>query len=301
MRKRNLLIWIRHKIFTLLLEKVVFQEAGFERNHFGSIISPLEIRVAWDHNLTERALKIRNYFSEVSIVENSGDIYVRLGSQNDGGYILPKEYQKLDSCISGGIGDDNNFEYHLALNGMRVLQFDPSIEEPPHSHKLLIFRREGLGNGFNSLLDATTKFAQDFNTKSNKLLLKLDIEGFEWEVLDPKLFPEINSEVFPKLEIIVIEFHGLSQLYDDLKYKQMTRVLDNLLLSYSPIWINGNNCRTYSQIGGVPILDVLECTFVRRNQAQRTQESMPNLKLTKNEFTNVIGRAPLHIQSFINN
>ena len=264
-------IRVRHQIFSRILEKFVFGSDGFEKNLFGSIISPLEMRLAWAPELETRALTFRSFFREV-LKNNSNDGKLqRVGSDFDGGYFLPENYLEIDGVISAGIGDDNNFEFALASLGKKVLQFDPTISAPPHSHLNMSFVSKYVDKS-NNLNECFNLFSTMFNFSLENALLKIDIEGSEWELFNNPEETLNKLDFLPRVHTLVIEFHGISQIHDEDKWENMKNSLITILTNFEPIALAGNNCRAFFQLGGVPMLDVFEVTFVRRTDKFQLQE-----------------------------
>jgi hypothetical protein len=262
---------VRHWVFSKILKKFVFGSDGFEKNLFGSIISPLEMRLAWAPELETRALTIRSFFREV-LKNNSNDVKLqRVGSDFDGGYFLPENYLEIDGVISAGIGDDNNFEFVLASLGKKVLQFDPTISAPPLSHPNMRFVSKYV-NKSNNLNECFNFYSSMFNYSLENALLKIDIEGSEWELFNnPEETPN-KLDFLPRVHTLVIEFHGISQIQEDDKWEDIKYSLTTILTNFEPVALSGNNCRAFFQLGGVPMLDVFEVTFVRRTDKFQFQE-----------------------------
>ena len=121
---------------------------------------------------------------------------------------------KKDSIvISGGVGGDISFEEELAERyNSKIFLFDPT--ESGKNIKIIseqiILIEQGLaGTTRTSVLDDEKEYScvsiTDFcrrNNISEIELVKLDIEGYEYEVLDDIL----NSNL--KINQIVLEFHG---------------------------------------------------------------------------------------------
>ena len=83
---------------------------------------------------------------------------VRLGSANDGGYVLPALNFDGAYLYSGGISDNCDFEQELADQGMSVFMLDGSIESAPQEHPRFVFESKFLsrcssGEKYLSLLD----------------------------------------------------------------------------------------------------------------------------------------------------
>lgn len=282
----------RHYLFSKVLEKFVFGSKGFEKNIFGSIISPLEMTINWDSELEFRALKVRSYFQELDNHSCSRLDLVRVGSSSDGGYFLPRNYTQIDGVISAGIGDDNNFEFQLANLGKNVLQFDPTILAPPLQHPNMKFVPRYVDRDFN-LNDCFDLFSKAFGRDLEEALVKVDIEGSEWELFINSGVPTSKLEFLSRVHTLVIEFHGISQIRDLNKWEIIEESLDTILWHFKPVSISGNNCRPFFQMGGVPLIDVFEVTFVRR-----TDEYQPRVVETLNSPRNLPNRAGLMTQVF---
>jgi hypothetical protein len=186
----------------------------------------------------------------------------RLGSERDGGYVvLDKDYN--DSfLISGGILNDNNFELALAKLGARAHQVDYSIIEPPVAHPSLTFSAERLVGenkkklNFDVTLDELV--AKTTSAKNSELLLKLDIEGSEWEIFE-------TSNSLHKFSQIFLELHYLDRLANTKYAESSIDALEKLLKSFFPVFISGNNCCGFVTLGGFVLPRVMELTLLNRD------------------------------------
>lgn len=289
----NQFVRIRHVIFYKFLQYVIYKERGFARNQFGSIISPLEQRISWDEKLQDRALELRGFFHEAMLSSHPEKQLVRVGSINDGGYYLPKNLAEIDGVISGGIGLDNNFEIALGEMHLKVMQFDASIERPPQLHPNLRFSRNYMNSNEITLNKALDIFKAQFSKSLQNGLLKLDIEGSEWDLFSITDDNAENLIALSKFAILSIEFHDLGKIHlDDFWYK-VKNTLNLISSRFEPILVSGNNCREFVQMGGVPILDTFEVTYVRR------VNDFSVSKMEKKFMTeNIIGRSSLYSQAF---
>lgn len=255
----------------------------YYRNQFGSIISPLEFKIAWDNGLTKRAFSLNDFLTPDLALPNNCK-FVRVGSAGDGGYLLPDYWNECDGVISGGISDNNDFEFQLASQNIPVLQFDYSICEPPIQDQLLYFKREKLGIGGVSLSGALNCYRELVGKNLSCGILKLDIEGSEFDFIG-----QSNSGELVNFRIIVIEFHFLGNIYQDSYWKKVEEALKLIRQTHKPVVTMGNNSRAFVQLGGIPIYDIMEVTFVQNNDVVPFIDE--NLKLT----SQVNERAPLRI------
>ncbi|MFV5686307.1 FkbM family methyltransferase [Flavobacterium sp. GB2R13] len=168
----------------------------------------------------------------------------RFGSIEDGGYyISPNNCLEADILFSGGISSNMEFEYDMFRfnKKLQIIMVDPTVSRSKLLVKAILrfflFKREKLRYFINTLifilmlrsgrawhvkkwlscktgiLDSIKEKIVDF--ESQKILLKLDIEGSEYDLLD-----EILTHIH-LFNCMVFEFHDLDNkhtaLYDFLK------------------------------------------------------------------------------------
>ena len=222
---------------------------------FGSIVSPQEIQVQKSIDNYRRIMAMKNYLDPVILSRTD---LKRYGSKNDGGYVLPKKaVAKSKFLISGGIEDNNDFEISLAKLGIKGVQIDNSIDQPPLNHKNLRFKRATLGRRSEiNIDDVIMSYPQEQNG-----ILKLDIEGSEYTVLK-------ELKKLHRLNIIVVEFHNLSRISSEEFWSEFERILDKISKTHVVVFMAANNCCGFSNIGGFPIPNVLEITWVKKSLVQ---------------------------------
>lgn len=91
------------------------------------------------------------------------------------------------------------------------------------------------------------------------MLLKLDIEGDEWPVLDATSEQDISQ-----FRQIVAEFHGFHCLPDSVFEQRMSRVAEKLNRNFFVCHVHANNHGGMVLYGGIPIPRTLELTFANR-------------------------------------
>lgn len=276
--------------FSRVVSFLLFWERNALRTNFGSYISPTESKVAEDLGLH---IQLRPLMERLCS-ERIDLPLTRIGSVADGGYVvLDKDYQ--DSLlISGGIFNDNNFEVALANLGASAHQVDYSIVAPPVTHPKLTFSAERLvgENSKNKTFDVTLDelVARLSGKENTELLLKLDIEGSEWEIIDT-----CNS--LNKFNQIYLELHYLDRLANPKFAESSMRALDKLLQSFFPVFISGNNCCGFVTLGGYVLPRVMELTLLNR----KTYSPLPNNHSSSNQkyqSQNYPKKAPLVLKNW---
>lgn len=218
----------------------------------------------------------------------------RMGSEHDGGYVVLDVDYSNAFLISGGIADDNNFEIAMAMRGSHVHQIDFSIENPPKNHPNLTFSKQkliGLSNtknlGERSLDEVVAEVRSEFD---KELLLKLDVEGSEWEILK-------FSDSLKDFRQIFLELHYLEKLAKSQESSDSIAILTKLLNQFFPVFISGNNCCGFVVLGGYSVPQVLEMTLLNRRfyaPSKNEQQNPNNIFQSKN----YPDRAPLIFKSW---
>jgi hypothetical protein len=243
-----------------IVQKIIlffwYLKRGAIINNFGSIISPKEIQVRESIKFQNRISDLKELIRPEPIIKTELKKY---GSRLDGGYDLPKSVVKISNfLISGGIANNNDFEIELARGGIKGIQIDNSIYSPPKLHENLQFLHATLGSHSGPNLE---QIAGEFE-KNWLGILKLDIEGSEYEVLR-------RIKNFSKFSAIVVEFHGLYQITNEEFWENFKKIFLNLRKDYSVVYIAPNNCCSFSIIGGFAVPNVLEITWAKRKLIAR--------------------------------
>jgi hypothetical protein len=260
------------------------KERGSVINQWGSVISPQELRYIRSTALGERAACFKELIRPIVL---EIDKFKRYGSVADGGYVIPKNtVDNSKFLISGGIETNNEFEIELANLGIVGIQVDNSIDTPPKDHKNLTFSRATLGGRDGVLID---DLLRSFDATSQGVL-KLDIEGSEYETLS-----EVES--FTRFTTIILELHNLHKIVDDKFWEVFKSILEKVSESHSVVFLTPNNCCGFSIIGGVPIPNVLEVTWARKDLICGKQFTKIQSLHPEKMPTNYVNRAQLDISN----
>jgi hypothetical protein len=222
---------------------------------------------------------------------------IRMGDKNDGGYVIPRSIvRETELLISFGIGDNWSFDAEfLALNpALSIHAYDPTIsyahyrdgfvlaamklvlggkvkiaEVRDRFHILREYRRffHGKVRHFEERISKykTASYETTVETvfgraDSERVFLKVDIEGAEYKVIDDfvKCAPHIIG--------MVVEFHDtdpLRSVFVD-SVQKLRRV-------YEIVHVHANNFGSVSA-DGVP--DILEMTLLRKELCGQAGERL---------------------------
>ena len=171
----------------------------------------------------------------------------RFGSANDGGYLMCENLiEPLDAAYSYGVGPNDDWGCEVARRYNVPLHeydcFDPA--RPICEGGRFIFHNECVGD---SSGERKSRF---FDTLENqirrngdigrRIIIKMDIEGGEWESL-----PAAPDELLDSISQLAMEMHG----YDDPK---ILEVLRKLKRTFYLVNLHFNNWSCTSQAAPLP-------------------------------------------------
>jgi len=200
----------------------------------------------------------------------------RFGRRGDGGYYLALPIQQDDFLISAGLADDISFEEDISMILAKVLALDHTIPEITSQSKNFIHLRNGLKGeispGFLTLEHLIEEYpAPDY-------LLKIDIEGDEWEV-----FAKTNPFTLSRFRQIVVEFHGFTQPKSPEAISQVRKTLDKLLENHYVVAVHANNHAPFRYFGSHMVPDVIEVTYLRKDASREIGDELNDDLLKKQE------------------
>lgn len=188
---------------------------------------------------------------------------LRLGSKNDGGYVLVDDLNY--PVISIGIGSNSEFDHAMCVRELRVYQFDHTIDLKERCCANIEFYKIGLThkrklNSKNLLtLDDIAKKCNV--TEDASAILKVDIEGGEWKVFsDPNVVKTLI-----KFRQIVFEGHAIQNIMQKDFRLEIIQALTNLNENFAVVNYHGNNNLPGLDILGLFLPQTFELTMARRD------------------------------------
>ena len=186
--------------------------------------------------------RFRRVYHGLSLLEPydiKGKDKERIGRSGDGGYVLLKQ-QTPDVLYSFGVGPEITFEHILAERGTICYMFDHTIEAPPYTHDNFRYYREGVG-AFDSAegpIGTIDGFMRRHGDEGkNDILLKIDVEGAEYEIFDL-----IDESVLGRFTQIALEIHWLRNLTDPAFLERFIRMFEKLNKQFTLYHVHANNC-----------------------------------------------------------
>ncbi len=233
---------------------------------------------------------------------------IRFGRKFDGGYLVCSDaLKKIDNLITLGVGDDISFEieiekkcslkkvhlYDYTVNHFlfikiilkyirRIITFRTKIDNLTHSVKNYInfikFNKKPNVDLFKKKVVKNVKenIDIDFNQILSKIenknnLLKIDIEGSEYEIIDDILSNSL------KINMMIVEFHWINN-----NNKIFIDSINKLKTKFDIVHIHVNNYRQRKEFED--FFDVIEITFVNKNINQFNEEFRYNFPIKDLDF-----------------
>lgn len=193
-------------------------------------------------------------------VISPGNTLKRAGGGGDGGYIMIYPYSDTKIAYSFGISNDVSWDLQMAENGYEVYQYDHTISKLPIENKAFHWKRQGLTGGTEcfELKQLETLIKENGHGSQSGMVLKMDIEGYEWEV-----FSNIDTRVLKQFDQITLELHNL------LSFRRnpfVLKALDKIASTHQTIYVHANNSRKVDLCSTLVTPDFLEVTFVLREK-----------------------------------
>jgi len=150
---------------------------------------------------------------------------IRLGGNNDGGYLVPDDLKNIKFNLSPGVGSRFNFELDLLKRGIPSYMCDASIDSIPQELAGCTFIKKNIGSINKKDQISINDWIESINLdKDQNLMLQMDIEGMEYETILSSSKKNLDS-----FRIIIIEFHNLREIKNKFFFKTVIATFEKLL------------------------------------------------------------------------
>jgi hypothetical protein len=260
---------LKHRIKSIVNGALGFGEHYLER----------KVRLS---ELTELLRTLRPYQSGIPLV--------RIGSQADGGYLLPDDFLGISRCISPGCAGLWGFEKQLwESHGIPSVICDRENMKPLDLPKefsyvdaFIGFQDDTENVTLQSLVDSNCEESE------NDLILQMDIEGSEY--LSILATPQSTLK---KFRIILLELHYLEDVNKEIYTQNIFRpFLQRITKDHTVVHFHPNNCCGTWKRGSLSFPRTIEITLLR-NDRLKTRDvfatipnslDQPNLSNSKDLF-----------------
>jgi hypothetical protein len=220
---------------------------------FRPVTEPLEAGIARQRGVFEALSLLTPY-------DLPAERKIRIGGAGDGGYVLVDRLRPGQPVMSFGVGPSVAFDRDMAERGHDVLLFDHTIEALPGEHARFTWYAEGVAGAGDPTqrLFTLAEHMGKLPHGSEAPILKLDVEGAEWEVLT-----ETPVGLLRRFEQIVLELHEVPRLEEGAFRGMAWKALATLSSAFTLCHVHANNFGGIQTVCGFPIADTLEVTYIR--------------------------------------
>ena len=211
----------------------------------------------------EKKENILNFLKNIKVFQTN---LIRVGSNNDGGYLVPDDLKNISACFSPGVDLNVSFETDLALKKIPSYLLDYSINKLPLENELFTFEKKYLdikNDEKNININTWIKKNSEYE-KKEEFILQMDIEGAEYQVL-----LDLEENLLQKFRIMIIEFHSLNNLLHPDGFKQIKAVFDKILEHFYIVHIHPNNVLEPLNYLGLELPRLLEISFLRKDRLNK--------------------------------
>jgi hypothetical protein len=194
--------------------------------------------------------------------------FVRFGPNADGGYVVFDSLKKINHVITIGVAKDTAFEEHLNSHYPHI-EFDlfdhtdkPVRVLPENFH----FHNIGLALNSQENKISIGELLNKFSKNHDDLILKIDIEGNEYEA-----FNHQNLKLLKSIDQILIEIHFIDE--NLLRSKKFVDLITGLRENFFLAHIHGNNNDSWVNVFGAIVPKTLELTFINKKYSEMQIEN----------------------------
>ena len=235
--------------------------------------------VSWD--------EIKNMFQKLQPMKTEHEL-IRIGSDFDGGYLVPNDLQNLEASFSPGVNEEIGFDLDISKICNHCYLADASVDEPAGLASNMTFLKKFIGNYQNPDFIKFEDWVKQNKPKSTNLILQMDIEGAEYDILS-----SVPDGILQKFRIILIEFHDFNKVFDKAYFQKFKLTFENLEKSHTICHLHCNNSAPYILFNETVIAPVFELTYLRNDRINSKLEKaiipnkldQPNCKKTPNPQT----------------
>lgn len=177
--------------------------------------------------------------------------FSRIGSKHDGGYVVVDDFLPTDYLLSFGVADNVDFENVMSRIVSGIDMYDFSVASLPRHVNKSRFFMEKVTSNHQHIFDRVAEHKD--------LILKIDIEGSEWDFFDA-----ISDGNISRLKQIVLEIHWMIDNEHISVPECRIDIIEKINKTHQIVALHPNNWSGTADIAGLIVPRVLEITFLRR-------------------------------------
>ena len=185
---------------------------------------------------------------------------ILLGEKYDGCYVLLDDFINIKIAYSFGISRNIQFDKALADKGIDIYMYDHTINSLPYNNTKFHWKKIGLcgvGKQYPNLKNLEELINENGHTKENNMILKMDIEHWEWESII-----NLKESTLKQFKYIAIEFH----FRDEKNYNETNiyyNVIKKLSKTHQAFYVRCNGDRSNKiNFGCNRICFIMEVSYI---------------------------------------
>ncbi len=210
--------------------------------------------------------RYKDYANELKallrVMDVDGGRYTRLGQHNDGGYIMLDDFRECSIAYSIGICNDVSWDDEFVkMTGADIYMYDHTIDSLPYEHSKFHWKKTGLGMNDEQdkgLKTLKTLLEENGHSDEKGMILKIDIEGCEWDVLS-----NMPDGIMDRFDQIVMEIHNAGDINNREKIIKSLKMLNK---THQLIYVHANNNEIVLPLGDWNLPMALEVCYVRKEK-----------------------------------
>ena len=212
--------------------------------------------------------KIKRILSKLTPYKISNQI-IRLGENNDGGYLIPDDLKDVEHCYTAGVGNLTKFEKDLYEN----YKIKSTLADPAEINAKILPENSLFINKKVSIYDSDKTISiNNFVNSEKDIILKIDIEREEYENL-----LNITDNHLKNTRVLILELHDLRNLRSDFFASLFEKILDRLNIFFYICHLHPNNSGKVKKIANFKIPDMLEITLLNKNRFENNPKEIAQI------------------------
>jgi hypothetical protein len=190
---------------------------------------------------------------------------IRVGSANDGGYLLPNDLENISTCFSPGVGTEASFEKDLKDRfGIGSHLADYSVSKPPEGAYSKTFIKKYIGVNDNEMyisLDNWVRAQWEFGLPGD-FILQMDIEGGEYGSII-----STPDDILKCFRVVIMEIHHVDDWGHPRFFELVEAFFEKLQRHFHIVHLHPNNNRGLVNLGAIQCPEVFEITLLRKDRS----------------------------------
>ena len=188
---------------------------------------------------------------------------LRVGANEDGGYLIPDDLKGISACFSPGVDQTASFEAGLLEYGIPSHLADFSVDKVPQGVNVASFTKKFIGANNDETFMSLEKWMKDTPeySEGKDFILQMDIEGGEYESI-----LSTPNDILRTFRIITIEFHNIETWGQSDYLSIVEATFGKLLNIFHVVHNHPNNAMGIVNMNGFLAPRLLEITLLRKDR-----------------------------------